>query len=75
MKPRPTEFFDDDIEPKALCCNCEYFDGGGLDVRGKPINENGDCHNARSPRFTTTAAGTCSQFFPCSTRWPNADHG
>lgn len=72
--PRPTEFFGDLIEPKAICRNCEYFDGGGLSATGDPINENGDCLNRLSPRFTTTSDQTCSKFFPCSTRWPDADH-
>lgn len=68
------QFFDQEIEPKALCRNCEYFDGGGLDAKGNPINQAGDCHNSQSGRFQTTADDTCGRFFfPCSTRWPNAD--
>lgn len=72
---RPSRFYDDEIEPKALCRNCEYFDGGGLTDDGKPISMQGDCHNLRSPRFTTSADQFCASFFPCSIRWPNADHG
>lgn len=75
MKPQPPKFFDTEIEPKPLCGNCEYFDGGGLMGTGRPKNDNGDCHNTLSPRFTTTQAGSCTRFFPCSTRWPDADHG
>lgn len=70
-----TEFFDTEIEPRALCRNCEYFDGGGLTPQGNPINERGDCRNMRSPCFQTSADNSCSRFFPCSTRWPDADHG
>ena len=72
---KPKRFFDDLIEPKALCRNCEYFDGGGLRDDGQPINESGDCRNSSSPRFTTTADQFCAVFFPCSTRWPYADDG
>lgn len=72
---QPAQFFDQDIEPKPLCRNCEYFDGGGLNIQGNPIEQRGDCRNSRSPRFTTDADNTCTQFFPCSTRWPEADHG
>ncbi len=67
-------FFDQDIEPKPLCRNCEYYDGGGLTKEGNPISAYGDCHNSASPRFTTTAEDTCNKFFPCSERWPHADH-
>lgn len=74
LKPKPPLFFDEDIEPVALCANCEYFNGGGLSPEGRPINDNGDCLNSLSPRFTTTIEGSCTHFFPCSTRWPNADH-
>lgn len=73
MKRAPEKFFDTLIEPKALCRNCEYFDGGGLMKDGQPKNMHGDCHNARAPRFTTTRDDTCNQFWPCSTRWPDAD--
>lgn len=69
------QFFDRDIEPKVLCRNCEYFDGGGLDPQGNPRQEHGDCLNRRAPRFQTHADETCDQFFPCTTRWPDADHG
>lgn len=74
MTQKLTEFFGGDIEPKPLCGNCEYFDGGGLMKNGTPKDQNGDCLNEQSPRLTTTQAGTCSQFWPCSTRWPDADH-
>lgn len=67
------KFFDSDIEPKPLCCNCEYFDGGGLSPEGFPLKANGDCLNQASPRLTTTIEGTCIKFWPCSTRWPDAD--
>jgi len=70
---RPSRFYDDGIEPQALCRNCEYFDGGGLTDEGQPRNSDGDCHNLWSPRFTTSADQFCAAFFPCSTRWPNAD--
>lgn len=69
-----TEFFDQDTEPKAICRNCEYFDGGGITPAGQPKNDSGDCLNRASPRFTTTAEQTCEKFWPCSTRWPHADH-
>lgn len=68
------QFFDQEIEPKPLCRNCEYFDGGGLTPAGNPVNEHGDCLNQQSPIFTTTANSSCIRFFPCSTRWPEADH-
>lgn len=71
----PAQFFDQDIEPKPLCRNCEYFDGGGLTVKGDPVFEHGDCRNGAAPNFTTTADGGCNKFFPCTTRWPDADHG
>lgn len=71
MTRAPAEFFDRDIEPKALCRNCEYFDGGGLDVKGNPREFHGDCHNSLSDRFTTTADETCIKFWPCTTRWPD----
>jgi hypothetical protein len=68
------KFFDQDIEPKALCRNCEYFDGGGLTVEGTPVQEQGDCGNPASPWFCTSGNNTCRHFFPCSTRWPDAGH-
>jgi hypothetical protein len=72
---KPLEkFFDQEIEPAARCGNCEYFDGGGLTPEGKPVSERGDCLNRASPHFTTDASGLCKYFFPCSTRWPDADH-
>lgn len=74
LKPKPPQFFDDDIEPAPLCGNCEYFDGGGLLPNGRPKNDNGNCLNTKSPRFTTTQSGGCNQFWPCTTRWPLADH-
>lgn len=69
------KFFDSDIEPEAKCRNCEYFDGGGLTVEGTNVQDDGDCRNWRSPYFTTSGGQTCKQFFPCTTRWPDADHG
>lgn len=69
-----TKFFDQDIEPAAICRNCESFDGGGLGQDGVPINFEGDCLNQDSPCFTTNQDSSCRKFFPCSTRWPNADH-
>lgn len=73
---KPAQFFDGDIEPDPLCRNCEYFDGGGLGADGVPINFEGDCGNRHSsPRFTTNQDQTCKGFWPCSTRWPDADHG
>jgi len=75
IKGQLTEFFDQEIEPKALCRNCEYFDGGGLGIDGVPKDFHGDCLNRHSsPRFETTQDDTCKGFFPCSTRWPDADH-
>jgi hypothetical protein len=76
MKSNPIpEFFDQEIEPKALCRNCEYYDGGGLTVEGKVVSEEGDCRNPNSPWFRTSGNNACRYFFPCSTRWPEADHG
>jgi hypothetical protein len=72
---RPAKFFDQKIEPAPICRNCEYFDGGGLDAAGIPKNQNGDCLNKQSPNFVINASDTCRHFFPCSTRWPDADHG
>lgn len=74
MKTRPVEFFDSEIEPRPLCRNCEYADFGGLDVKGNPLQDHGDCSNSNSPYFTTGGTNSCSHFFPCSTRWPDADH-
>lgn len=68
-------FFDQEIEPKPRCRNCEYFDGGGLTREGNPVSAFGDCLNNQSPFFTTDVSNTCPHFFPCSTRWPDADHG
>ncbi len=67
-------FFDQDIEPAPTCHNCEYYDGGGLRPNGQPVNDAGDCLNRQSPRLQTTINDTCGKFFPCSTRWPGADH-
>lgn len=75
MKPDLEKFFDQDIEPVARCRNCEYYDGGGLTIEGNPVSDHGDCGNSASPFFTTDASNTCKHFFPCSTRWPDADHG
>ncbi len=71
---KTAEFFDQEIEPKAICGNCDYFDGGGLISQGEPVSNAGDCVCKASPFFTTDAANTCCHFFPCSTRWPDADH-
>lgn len=72
---KPPKFFDDGIEPDALCRNCEYFDGGGLGADGVPINFEGDCLNgSKSSRFQTNQDQTCTGFWPCSTRWPDCDH-
>jgi hypothetical protein len=70
-----TKFFDQGIEPEAICRNCESFDGGGLSPDGVPINFEGDCLNSQAPSFQTNQDKTCRKFFPCSTRWPDADHG
>lgn len=67
--------FPPDEEPEALCRNCEYADFGGIKADGEPASLHGDCHNSESPRFETTADETCIKFFPCSARWPDADHG
>ncbi len=70
-----TDFFAAAIdEPKPICRHCEYFDGGGLGEDGVPIRFLGDCLNNRSPGLETNQDKSCSQFFPCSTRWPDADH-
>src|SRR5687767_617759 len=69
------KFFDRDIEPEPLCRNCESFDGGGLTPEGVPVWDHGDCNNKASPFFQTSVGNTCRHFFPCSTRWPDADHG
>lgn len=71
---RLTEFFDQLMEPKPLCGNCEYFDGGGMKPDGTWMHFDGDCHNGQSDRFQTSQDQTCKKFFPCSTRWPFADH-
>ena len=70
MKPLK-KFFDQEIEPTPLCGNCEYFDGGGMQPNGTWMHLEGDCLNNESPRFQTNQSQT---FFPCSTRWPDADH-
>jgi len=72
--PKLSKFFDRDIEPAAICRNCEYFDGGGLGQDGVPINFEGDCLQSMSHRYTTTQDDTCRSFWPCSTRWPDCDH-
>jgi hypothetical protein len=69
-----SKFFDQEIEPAPVCRNCEYFDGGGLGEDGVPINFEGDCLNKSSPHFTNDQDGSCRKFFPCRTRWPEADH-
>lgn len=73
---RPLEkFFDEDVEPTAKCGNCEYYDGAGLKTDGTWMDKNGDCLHSGSPRFQTNVNDACKCFFPCSVRWPNADHG
>ena len=69
------KFFDQEVEPEPICRNCEYFDGGGLEIDGSPRNLTDDCLNRQAPFFQTSAGNTCRHFFPCSTRWPDADHG
>lgn len=71
----PVKFFDQEIEPKPLCGNCEYYNGNGLMPNGEPREMSGDCMNTAAPRFQTSADETCPKFFPCSIRWPDADHG
>jgi hypothetical protein len=58
--------------PQRRCRNCEYFDGGGLDVAGEPRAFNGDCLNPNSNRFQTTAddGADCAVFHPDTGRWP-----
>jgi hypothetical protein len=68
------KFFDQAIEPAAICRNCEYYDGGGLRPDGSPLSELGDCLNRQSDKFNTTGSSTCAKFWPCSTRWPGCDH-
>jgi hypothetical protein len=68
------QFFDQFMEPKAICGNCEYFDGGGQRPDGTWMHWDGDCHTDASGRFQTSQDDTCKAFFPCSTRWPRADH-
>jgi hypothetical protein len=72
---RLTEFFDQLTEPKPICGNCEYFDGGGMRPDGTWLYRQGDCHNSHSSnRWTTSHDETCKGFWPCSTRWPDCDH-
>ena len=71
---RLTEFFDQLMEPRPTCGNCEYFDGGGMRPDGTWMHFEGDCHNNNSDRFQTNQDETCAHFWPCSTRWPDCDH-
>jgi len=57
---------------ESTCAFCEYFDGGGLvrvtrarDAGADPVG--GDCLNRRSPRFETTSADTCPEFYQDTT--------
>lgn len=61
-------FFDQEIEPKAVCGNCDYH---------SPSSRGQMCGNTRSPRYTilTMPDDGCGRFFPCGKRWPDADHG
>lgn len=72
--PNLPEFFDADIEPAPLCRNCEYYNGNGIMPNGEPFEASGECTNRSAGRLQTTVNDTCPNFFPCSTRWPNADH-
>ncbi len=67
-------FFDQEIEPKALCRNCEYFDCQGADPRTLLDEYRGDCLNRASPSFTPCASDGCNKFWPDSSRWPDCDH-
>lgn len=64
---RPVNFFDDEIEPKAICANCDYHSTG---LKG-PI-----CENTRSPKHAiiTMPDDGCNHFWPDSKRWPDCDH-
>lgn len=63
-----TEFFDQEIEPKAICGNCDYHSPS---LRGHL------CSNTRSLKYATLTwpDDGCGRFWPDSKRWPEADHG
>ncbi len=64
----PAEFFDQEIEPKAICGNCDYH---------APHSDKGQiCINTRSLNYCkpTLEDDTCNRFWFCSKRWPDADH-
>ena len=47
----------------TTCATCEFFDGGGLDVNGKWLEQTGDCHNRHSPSFQTSVGNVCPHYF------------
>jgi hypothetical protein len=61
-------FFDRDIEPDAICGNCDYH---------APSTRGQICCNQRSAYLSmvTTDDFGCGKFFPDGKRWPDADHG
>lgn len=67
------KFFVQLMEPKPVCGNCEYFDGGGMRPDGTWMHFDGDCHSNQSGRFQTSQTDGCKHFWPCSTRWPFVD--
>lgn len=73
-KPKLENFFDQEIEPKAICRNCEYFDCEGQDPRTLPEDYRGDCLNSGAPWFNPFAEQGCKKFWPDSSRWPDCDH-
>lgn len=62
-----TEFYDDLIEPKALCENCDYYAPG---PKGQL------CINSHGPKYAQSILpdDTCKRFWPDSKRWPGCDH-
>jgi len=62
-----SEFFDQEIEPKATCGNCDYH---------SPTLKGQICANSRSIFYATLTMDDegCGRFWPCSKRWPNCDH-
>ena len=67
MKARLKDLFDQEIEPKAICRNCKYFDCQGADQRTLLAEYRGDCGNPNSPWFTPTADQGCNKFWPNTT--------
>ena len=68
MQTKPKDFYDDLIEPKPLCGNCDST---------APTNQGQICTNTRSPKFSQVVRedGSCGKWFwPCSKRWPDCDH-